>query len=198
MQISGKRGFDGDTVAGSRHSDRDRIRNRAIPGRCETIERFAWPGRARRLDEGAALRSCFEVALLRGYESGGKFRDGTQSICIIGCRGTVRVREQDGIAKHAPAFDEDRKPPLKAAGIGDVALLDRPFDAARIRERPDRIGGREPRHVAGRRNTRAAEWAQIDAQVERRRYLQRPPKLREAVEPVGAILRAHDACAPSK
>ena len=70
--------------------------------------------------------------------------------------GTVRVHEEHRVAEDAAFGDHHGKPALERLGILDVAALDRPFDAARIGERTDRIGGREPGHQAIERSPAAA------------------------------------------
>ena len=58
------------------------------------------------------------------------------------------VHEEHGVAEAAALPDHDGKPAPQAVGVLDVARLDRPFDPARIGERADRIGRRQPRHQA--------------------------------------------------
>ena len=65
-------------MAGGGDADRDRIGDRPVPGRGQPVERRARPGRAGRLDEGAALRRRFQMALLRGREGRGEFGDRAQ------------------------------------------------------------------------------------------------------------------------
>ena len=42
------------------------------------LDRLAWPGRARRIEEGAALRRRLQMPLLAWSERGGQFRDRAQ------------------------------------------------------------------------------------------------------------------------
>ena len=61
--------------AGRRHADRNRIGDGAVPHGSQPIERRARPGSTRRLDEGAALRGRFQMALPGGRERSGKLCD---------------------------------------------------------------------------------------------------------------------------
>ena len=58
------------------------------------------------------------------------------------------VDEEHGVAEAAALPDHHGEPAPQAVGILDVARLDRPFDPARIGERADRIGRRQPCHQA--------------------------------------------------
>ena len=105
------------------------------------------PCRAGGVEKGAALRGRLQVALLRWRER------------------RRRARQRRAAPRHPSRRPRDaherRKPHRRirrlrrasprasrrsVVGIRDVAGLDRPFDAARIGERADRIGRRQPRH----------------------------------------------------
>ena len=61
---------------------------------------------------------------------------------------TVRMNEEDGVAKAAAFAEHHREPLPQRLGVLDVAGLDRPFDAAGIGKGADRIGRRQPGHEA--------------------------------------------------
>jgi hypothetical protein len=126
--------------------DRDRQRDVAVPGREQPIERGRGPGGARGVEKGAALRRCLEMALFRGRESGRKLGDGAERSVVTSVDRAMRVREKDGVAISAALANHDGKPASQRCCIGDVAGFDRPLDAARIGERTDGIGRRQPRH----------------------------------------------------
>ena len=72
--------------------------------------------RARRLDEGAALRGRFQMALLRGREGGGKLGDGRAAPCrrrpsIARCACTKNTASQ----KPPPSRDHHGEPALAAS-----------------------------------------------------------------------------------
>ena len=110
------------------------------------VERRARPGRARGLEEGAALRGGLQVALLRRREGGGELGDRAQRRVVAG--GAARWAWTKNTASQnpppSPIITASQR--RSVVGVRDVAGLDRPFDPARIGERADRIGRRQPRH----------------------------------------------------
>ena len=135
-------------VAGARDADRHRKRDLG-PDAVSASSAGARPGRARGVEEGAALRGRFQMALLRGREGRGKLRDGARARQRHrrAPRG-ARARRTPRRRSRCPRSSITREPVAQRGGVADVAGLHRPFDAARIRERADRIGRRQPRHQA--------------------------------------------------
>ena len=82
VQEGMQRRLERDAVARRRDADRDRIGHRPSPGRGEPVERGTRPGRAGRLDEGAALRRRLQMALLRRREGRGKLGDRAQRLVV--------------------------------------------------------------------------------------------------------------------
>ena len=146
-------------MAGGRDPDRDRIGDGAVPRGIEPIERRAGPGRARGVDEGAALRGRLQKALPGRREGGGKLGDRRQRRIVSCGNRPVRMNEEHRVAKSAALADHHREPAPEARRIRDIAGLDRPFDAARIGERADRIGRRQPRHQPVERRRRVPMMA---------------------------------------
>ena len=66
-------------MRGADEADRDGIDDGAVARRDQPIEPVAIPGRARDLDEGAALRRGLELALARGHEGGRELGDLAQA-----------------------------------------------------------------------------------------------------------------------
>ena len=128
MKIGVERRIERDAVAGRRDADRDGIGDWAVPDFGEAVERGARPGRAGRLDKGAALRGGFEMPLLRGRERGGQLGNVVQRLVVVAGNRTVRMDEEHRVAECAALADHDGKPPPQALGILDVAGLNRPFE----------------------------------------------------------------------
>ena len=137
-----------DAVSGAGDADGDRQRHRSVPDGGKARERRARPRRARRFEEGAALRRGLEEALLRRHERGRKLGDGAQRRVVGGGDGAVGVHEEHRVAETAAFAEHHREPAPQRLGILDVAGLDRPLDAARIGKGADRIGRRQPGHEA--------------------------------------------------
>ena len=75
-------------------ADGDGIDDRAAASGDHSVEPVAGPGRARDLDEGAALRRGLELALARGHEGGREFGDLAQAgVVLRGC-GAMRLRQK--------------------------------------------------------------------------------------------------------
>ena len=68
----------------------------------QTVERGAGPGRARRHDEGAALRGRLQLPLARGRERRGQFGDLAQRGIVLGRRRAIGMGEQDAVAAPTP------------------------------------------------------------------------------------------------
>ena len=151
-RIGVQRRLERDAVARRRDADRHRIGHWPSPGRRQPVERGARPGRAGRLDEGRALRRRFQMALLRGREGRRKLGHRPQR------RVVARRPMTDGRERRTPRRRSRRPRPITTASQRrrlSASLmspaLDRPFDPARIGERADRIGRRQPRHQAVQR-----------------------------------------------
>ena len=137
----------GNAVPGAR--DRrprpDRRRRRPRP---PAADRAPAHGQAARVVSRKA-RPCAVVSrmpLLRRRERGGQLGHRAQRRVVAAGRRAVGVDEEHRVAEAAALADHHREPALQRRGIGDVAGLHRPFDAARIGECADRIGRRQPRH----------------------------------------------------
>jgi hypothetical protein len=92
------------------------------------------------------LGGRFEEALLRPGEGRCELRHCCKCIVVAGCDRTMGMGEQRRIAEHAALPDHGGEPGAQRLRRSDIAGLDRPFDAARIGERADRIGRRHPGH----------------------------------------------------
>jgi hypothetical protein len=86
------------------------------------------------------LRRRFQKTLLRRDEGGGKLRECAHRRIVAGGRRAVGLDQENAVAESATLTDYHREPALERPGIGDVADLDCPFDAARIGEGADRVG----------------------------------------------------------
>ncbi len=112
------------------------------------IQPVAGPGRARDVDEGAALRRRFELALARGHEGGGELRRSRARPAVLARIARAMRLHQEHARRRSPmpsvsiAASQSRSDGC----IGDVAGLHRPFDAAGIGKRADRKGRRQPGH----------------------------------------------------
>src|SRR5579871_6746235 len=148
-----KRSLERDAVAGAGDADGDRQRDRPAAGGGQTLQRRAGPGRLRSFQEGAALRRGFQKTLLGRSESSGKRSDRRERRLVSGRGGTVGVNEEYGIAEACAFADHHRKPAQQGLGVGHIAGLDRPFDAAGIGESSGGKGRREPRHQPVERGT---------------------------------------------
>ena len=133
-----------------RDADRNRIGNRtvAIP---RSSRSSAAHGQAalRRLDEGASLRGRLQGPLLRRRQGRGELGDVLQCVIVRRPRPRDRrARSSTASQKPPPSASTTASQRRSARRVADVAGLDRPFEAARIREGADRIGRRQPRHQA--------------------------------------------------
>ena len=116
------------TGVGIAHTDIVDVMDRAIGGKARQCR--AGPSRARRFEEGAALRRRFQKTFLRRHESGGKLGDGAQGRIVLRGDRAVSVHKEHRVAKAAAFAEHDSEPCPQRRGILDVAGLDRPFDAA--------------------------------------------------------------------
>ena len=134
-------------MRGADEADRDGIDDRTAAGGNHSVEPVAGPGRARDLDEGAALRRGLELALARRHEGGRQFGNLAQAgrrrcadAARCACARNTRVAKAGAFAEHRG------QPVAQRCGVGDVARLHRPFDAAGIGEGADRKRRRQPGH----------------------------------------------------
>ena len=79
-----------------------------------SIQPVAIPGRARDVDEGAALRRGFELAFARRHEGGRQFGDLAQAGVVARRRGAVRLRQKHAVAKSG-AIGQHRSQPVAQA-----------------------------------------------------------------------------------
>ena len=118
------------------------INHHPAAGCDQPIKRGTIPGGAGYLDKRATLRRRFKLALARRHEGISQFRKLTKCCRITASRGAMGMRQKHRIAKSRTQRDRRVEPILERLGIADVARLHGPFDAAGIRERPDRKGWR--------------------------------------------------------
>ena len=94
-------------------------------------------------------RPCAVVSRCRSFD-GAKAAASSATARSIASSPTATARKawtkKTASQNPPPVADHDREPALERRGIGDVAGLDRPFDAAGIGEGADRIGRRQPGH----------------------------------------------------
>ena len=130
MQKCAERRFARDVMPGTGDADGYRQRYRARPRILKARERRARPRGFGRIEEGSALRRCFEEALLGRDKCRRKRRNIPQRRVIAPGNGAVGMNEQNRVAETA-AYTEHRREPLpQGLGILDIAGLDRPLDAA--------------------------------------------------------------------
>ena len=110
LQKGGERRLERDAMTGARDRDRDRIGEGTVPRRSEPIERRASPGRARRLEERAALRGGLQKALPARREGGGKLGDRGQRRIVACSNRAMRVNQKHRVAKSAAVADHHREP----------------------------------------------------------------------------------------
>ncbi len=145
-QESVERGRQRNAVTGAADTDRYRISDRTIPNFSEFSERLTGPRRLCHFDEGAAQRRRFKMALTRWHEGCRKLGEFNKTGMIAPGDGTMRLRKENAVAQSRAQAQHGFDPPAQACGASDIASLDSPFDAARIRKRADRIGRRKPDH----------------------------------------------------
>ena len=95
LQEGGKRRLERNAVAGGGDRHRDRIGDRAVPGGFRRSSAGARPGRARRLDEGVALRGGFQMAFLGRARTRRRVRRPRAALC------RPRRRRRDARARTA-------------------------------------------------------------------------------------------------
>ena len=149
VQESVQRRHERDAVAGAGRRDRDRIGERAVP-RSRRAGRAPAHGQAARVicDEGLRPARWFPGSAPCSRQAPAASSATAAERLIVAAAPTARCAwaEDHGVAEHAAVADHGREPAAQRVGIADIAGLDRPFDAAGIGERADRIGRRQPGH----------------------------------------------------
>ena len=114
MQKSVQRGLTRDAVPGAGDADRDRQRDRPIPRRLKSLERGAWPRRARDVEEGAALRVVSRKRSFDGTKAAASSATARNAAASLAGNRAVRMNKKHRVAE-AAAVAEHRREPCPAA-----------------------------------------------------------------------------------
>lgn len=146
VEESVKRRRERNEMRGADDADRNRINEITFASRNQPIQRRMMPCGPRNLDKRPALRRGLQMPLARGRKGRCELSDFPERRIVVSRRSPVRMRQKDRIADTGTVHQRRPQPLPQRCRIGDVAGFHRPFDAARIRECPDRKGRREPCH----------------------------------------------------